>query len=54
LAIQDDGQGLDVDHDRGLGLLGIQERVARLGGIMLLESAQSRGTRLAIKLPIAR
>jgi signal transduction histidine kinase len=54
LAIQDDGQGLDVDHDRGLGLLGIQERVARLGGTMLLESAQSRGTRLAIKLPITR
>jgi signal transduction histidine kinase len=54
LAIQDDGQGLDVDHDRGLGLLGIQERVARLGGTILLESAQSRGTQLAIKLPITR
>jgi signal transduction histidine kinase len=54
LAIQDDGRGLDVDHDRGLGLLGIQERVARLGGTMLLESAQSKGTRLAIKLPITK
>jgi signal transduction histidine kinase len=53
LAIQDDGQGLDVDHDRGLGLLGIQERVARLGGSMRLESAQGRGTLLAIQLPIA-
>ena len=33
LIIQDDGQGFDVRQMKGLGLLGIQERVARLGGI---------------------
>ena len=32
LVIQDDGQGFDVRQMKGLGLLGIQERVARLGG----------------------
>ena len=52
LAIQDDGQGFDLSQDRGLGLLGIQERVARLGGTLLVESAQGKGTLLAIRLPI--
>ena len=33
LVIQDDGQGFDVRQMKGVGLLGIQERVARLGGI---------------------
>ena len=32
LTIQDDGQGFDVRQMKGLGLLGIQERVTRLGG----------------------
>ena len=32
LSIQDDGHGFDVDRSKGLGLLGIEERVARLGG----------------------
>ncbi len=52
LAIQDDGQGFDLSHDRGLGLLGIQERVARIGGSMQIDSAQGKGTLLAIKLPV--
>ena len=32
LSIQDDGQGFDIRQIKGLGLLGIQERVTRLGG----------------------
>ena len=32
LSIQDDGQGFDVRQAKGLGLLGIEERVAGLGG----------------------
>jgi len=32
LSIQDDGQGFDSRQVKGLGLLGIEERVARLGG----------------------
>jgi signal transduction histidine kinase len=32
LSIKDDGQGFDAVHTKGLGLLGIQERVTRLGG----------------------
>jgi signal transduction histidine kinase len=51
LIIQDDGQGFDVIHMKGLGLLGIQERVARLGGKCSIHSKPGRGTVLSIELP---
>ncbi len=43
LSIQDDGCGFDVKQVKGLGLLGIEERVARLGGQCKVQS--ERGTR---------
>jgi len=52
LAVQDNGCGFDLKQDRGLGLLGIQERVARLGGTVSMESEKSKGTLLAVTLPI--
>jgi signal transduction histidine kinase len=52
LWIQDDGQGFDVNQGRGLGLLGIEERVARLGGKCEIHSSQARGTIIAIELPL--
>jgi signal transduction histidine kinase len=51
LSIQDDGQGFDVDLSRGLGLLGIEERVSRLGGRCEVHSKRGNGTILAIELP---
>jgi signal transduction histidine kinase len=53
LSIQDDGQGFDSQHVKGLGLLGIQERVARLGGTSSVRSDPGSGTVLAIELPMA-
>lgn len=53
LSIQDDGQGFDSRHVKGLGLLGIQERVARLGGTSRVLSQPGGGTILAIELPLA-
>jgi signal transduction histidine kinase len=53
LNIQDDGQGFDVQHTKGLGLLGIQERVTRLGGTFQVHSQPGRGTRLSIELPVS-
>jgi signal transduction histidine kinase len=53
LNIQDDGQGFDVQHTKGLGLLGIQERVTRLGGTFQEHSQPGRGTRLSIELPVS-
>ena len=47
LTIQDDGLGFNTS-ERGLGLLGIEERVANLGGSFRVESEPGRGALLAI------
>jgi signal transduction histidine kinase len=54
LNIQDDGQGFDVRHTKGLGLLGIQERVTRLGGRCEVRSQPGHGTSLSVELPVAK
>jgi signal transduction histidine kinase len=51
LSIQDDGQGFDVEVSKGLGLLGIEERVSRLGGTCEVHSKRGGGTILSIELP---
>src|SRR5580700_1489467 len=51
LTIQDDGQGFDVQETKGMGLLGIQERVTRLGGKYKIHSQPERGTILSVELP---
>ena len=54
LAIEDDGKGFDAQQGRGMGLLGIQERVVYLGGRFEVESAAGKGTALKVTLPLAR
>ena len=52
LEVQDNGVGFDPAVARqkgGLGLRGIEERVARLGGRLVLESAPGKGTRLTVE-----
>jgi signal transduction histidine kinase len=51
LTIQDDGRGFDVGETKGLGLVGIQERVARLGGKCKVHSQPGSGTMLSVELP---
>lgn len=51
LSIQDDGQGFDVKQMKGLGLIGIQERVAQLGGNCHVHSEPGSGTVLTVELP---
>lgn len=56
--VEDDGIGFDVAEAerpgkrRGLGLLGIRERVSQLGGSVQIESAPSGGTRISVQLPL--
>ena len=52
LSIQDDGHGFDVKRSRGLGLLGMEERVAHLGGTLQLVSEPGRGTLISVILPL--
>jgi len=53
LSIRDNGKGFDVKQSKGLGLLGVEERVARLGGKCEINSEPGSGTVLAIELPFA-
>jgi signal transduction histidine kinase len=57
--IQDDGAGFDVDATlakkgtaRGMGLPGIQERVAALGGALRVRSTPGAGTELDLSIPV--
>ena len=50
--IHDDGIGFDPTHTRGMGLLGMEERVARLGGSFQVTSQPGRGVFLAAQLPL--
>jgi signal transduction histidine kinase len=51
LSIQDDGKGFST-RERGMGLLGIEERVNRLGGSFVVESEPGEGAILRVILPV--
>ncbi len=55
LVVHDDGKGFDEAdvRDGGLGLIGMRERVALLGGRLTIESSEGAGTMLAAAVPLA-
>ena len=53
VTVQDDGAGFDTRFLRGLGLLGMEERVRRLGGHLKVSSEPGRGTLVHAALPVA-
>jgi signal transduction histidine kinase len=52
LNVQDDGVGFDPERVRGLGLLGIKERVHHLGGLFAIDSQAGCGASLKVILPL--
>jgi signal transduction histidine kinase len=50
--IVDDGAGFDAARSRGMGILGMEERVKRLGGTLTIDSGAGRGTTLKAELPL--
>ncbi len=52
VSIEDPGRGFDVRRVRGLGLLGMEERVKRLGGSLTVESSPGHGTTVRAELPL--
>lgn len=57
--VEDDGQGFDVDatrHSRedgkGLGMIGMEERVSLLGGTVTVESKPGMGTTVVVEIPL--
>lgn len=57
LTVTDDGIGLPEPaavREDAYGLLGLRERVAMLGGTLMLENRPEGGARLAVRLPLVR
>jgi len=50
--IKDEGRGFDARRTRGMGLLGMEERVKRLGGTIAIESQPGAGTSIHAELPL--
>lgn len=55
LRVEDDGRGIapaDAARPDALGLLGMRERAAALGGLVRVEGGAERGTRVVAELPL--
>jgi signal transduction histidine kinase len=52
-SIQDDGKGFDPRQDKGLGILGMEERALHLGGVLRVKSERGRGTLVELELPLS-
>jgi signal transduction histidine kinase len=53
LTVQDNGKGFDAKRGRGMGLLGMEERVTHLDGAFQVQSTPGQGTTLTVELPLA-
>jgi signal transduction histidine kinase len=60
MIVEDDGVGFDGEvlmrrapAERRLGLIGMEERVAQLGGTLTIESAPGSGTTVFVHIPLA-
>jgi signal transduction histidine kinase len=58
VTVDDDGRGMSspsgsTTSQHGVGLIGVRERVARMGGSVRLETGEGKGTRLTIELPLS-
>jgi signal transduction histidine kinase len=53
LRIEDDGRGFLKEREKGVGLLGMEERVLRLKGKFVLQTKPGGGTRIDVHLPLS-
>jgi signal transduction histidine kinase len=53
LRVHDDGVGFDAAHIRGLGMVGMEERLRQVGGALQVTSQPGRGTTLIAEVPTA-
>ena len=50
--VVDDGNGFAADRVRGMGILGMEERVKRMGGSLAIQSEPGKGTTVKAELPL--
>ena len=53
MSVQDDGCGFNPARNKGLGLLGMEERASHLGGVCAIHSKPGCGTIARLELPLA-
>ena len=57
LRIADSGSGFDIEsttNRKGIGLIGMRERLRLVGGTFSIDSRLSQGTRIEVRVPLAR
>jgi two-component system sensor histidine kinase UhpB len=55
--VRDNGRGIsekDVVHPRSIGLIGMRERVARVGGEVFFFGLPGRGTTVTMRVPLSQ
>jgi len=50
--VSDDGRGFDPARSRGMGILGMEERVKRLGGTLRVDARPGQGATVTAELPL--
>ena len=54
LAVEDDGSGFDPDEkSEGVGITGMRERAALVGGTITFDSEPGMGTHVVLEIPVA-
>jgi signal transduction histidine kinase len=52
VSIQDNGAGFDAQREKGMGILGMEERVRSVGGAFRIDSEPGSGTVVGILVPL--
>jgi signal transduction histidine kinase len=52
LSVRDDGVGFDAEHVRGLGTVGMEERLRQIGGVLRVTSQPGQGTTVVAEVPL--
>jgi len=52
LSVHDDGIGFDAENVRGLGTVGMEERLRQIGGVLRVTSQPGQGTTLVAEVPV--
>jgi signal transduction histidine kinase len=50
--VEDDGIGFDPEASQGVGLAGLRDRAAEVGGDVDVASSPGRGTRVTVRVPV--
>ena len=54
MVIRDDGCGFEPERPRGLGLIGLSDRLDTVGGSLTIDSAAGAGTSVCVRIPVRR